>query len=303
MDPIPGTGHRRAVAAAMLAAGALVAQQVAGRATRDALFLSTFRVSLLPPVMIASALASAVAVLGFSSALSRRSPARVVPVTLAAGTALLLAEWGLCIVQPRLAAVAVYLHMAVFGTVLSGFWSLIGERFDPYTAKRVMGRIGLGASLGGVAGGLLVWGMADVVPVPAMLAVMAGFNVACLVALAQLRASGPAEAATGASVAREAATGPLSGLRLIREVPYLRDLALIVALGAATETFLDYLLNARAAAAFGAGQPLMSFFALFHGAVALLTLLVQLALVRPALRGLGLAGTVALRPAAVATTA
>ncbi|HEY3121918.1 MAG TPA: hypothetical protein VGL15_14935, partial [Vicinamibacteria bacterium] len=47
----------------------------------------------------------------------------------------------------------------------------------------------------------------------------------------------------------------------------------------------------------------MSFFALFHGAVALLTLLVQLALVRPALRGLGLAGTVALRPAAVATTA
>jgi hypothetical protein len=85
--------QRSAVLAAMLAAGALVAQQVAGRATRDALFLSSFPVSALPLAMIGSAVASALAVLGFSAALSRRSPARVVPLALAAGTGLLLAEW------------------------------------------------------------------------------------------------------------------------------------------------------------------------------------------------------------------
>jgi ATP/ADP translocase len=287
----------------MLAAGALIAQQVVGKATRDALFLSTFHVSSLPLVMIASAVASSLAVLGFSAAMSRRSPARVVPLALAAGTVLLVGEWGLCLVQPRLAAIAVYLHMAVFGaTVVSGFWLLVNERFDPYLARRVMGRIGVGASLGGVAGGLLAWSAAGVLPVPSMLAVMAAFNVICLVALGRFAGSRPVTAAAAAA-ARAERTGPLSGLRLLREVPYLRDLAIFVALGAATEAVLDYILNARAAATFAPGQPLLSFFALFHTGVGLLALIAQTTLSKASLLGLGLAGTVALRPASVAVTA
>src|SRR5258708_8588332 len=163
--------QRRGVVAAMVAAGALIAQQVAGRATRDALFLSTFHVSSLPLVMIAAAVVSALAVLAFSAALSRRPPAQVVPVTIAAGTVLLLAEWGLSLAQPRLAAIAVYLHMAVFGaTVVSGFWSLMNERFDPHTARRVMGDIALGASLGGVAGGSLAWDTPPLWTLPTTLA-------------------------------------------------------------------------------------------------------------------------------------
>ena len=58
MEPATTSGHRSAVVAAMLAAGALIAQQVAGRAVRDALFLSTFHVSSLPLVMIAAAVVS-----------------------------------------------------------------------------------------------------------------------------------------------------------------------------------------------------------------------------------------------------
>lgn len=294
-------GQGTAVTAAMLAAGALIAQQVVGKATRDALFLSTFRVSSLPVVMIVSAVASSLAVLAFSAALSRRSPAQVVPRALAAGTVLLLAEWGLSLVQPRLAAVAVYLHMAAFGaTVVSGFWSLVNERFDPYLARRVMGRIGLGASLGGVAGGLLAWSAAGVLPVPSMLALMAAFNVVSLIALGRLGA--PGGPPTGLHARRED-IGPLSGIRLLREVRYLRDLAVFVALGAATEAMLDYVLNAKAAASFAAGQPLLSFFALFHTTVGLLALVAQTTLSRPSLLGLGLAGTVALRPAAVVVTA
>jgi hypothetical protein len=305
MEPATTSGHRSAVVAAMLAAGALIAQQVAGRAVRDALFLSTFHVSSLPLVMIAAAVVSAVAVLGFSAALARRSPAQVVPIAIAAGTALLLAEWGLSLVQPRLAAVAVYLHMAAFGaTVVSGFWSLMNERFDPHTARRVMGDITLGASLGGVAGGMLAWAVSGLVPVATMLAVMAAFNVVCLLALSRL---GPGEAArvdTGERRASRAeATGPLSGLRVMNEVPYLRDLALIVLLGSATETLLDFVLSARATATFPAGAPLMSFFALFHTGIGWLGLAVQMTLARPALKRLGLAGTVALRPATVAISA
>src|SRR6185503_16114023 len=190
-----GPGPRLAVTAAMVAAGALIAQQVVGKATRDALFLSTFHVSSLPLMMIVSAVASSLAVLGFSAAMGRRSPARVVPLALAAGTVLLLWEWGLSLVQPRVAAIAVYLHMAVFGaTVVSGFWLLVNERFDPYLARRVMGDINLGASLGGVAGGLLAWSAAGLLPVPSMLVLMAVFNVVCLLALSRLGPVAPAPA-------------------------------------------------------------------------------------------------------------
>lgn len=288
------------MAGATLAAAALIAQQVAGKATRDALFLSNFPVTALPPLMIAAALASVLAVLGFSAALARRSPARVVPIALGLGTVLLLAEWGLSLTQPRLAAVAVYLHMALFGaTVVSGFWSVVNERFDPYTAKQVMGRIGLGASLGGVAGGFLAWTAAALLPVSAMLAVAAAFNVVCLLALRRIGSGGP-PAAAETPVPGDPDVQPLAGLRLLREVPYLRELALIVALGSATETLLDYVLNASAAVALPAGQSLMSFFAAFHTGMALLALILQVTLSRPALQTLGLAGTVALRPAVVA---
>src|SRR6202008_4056819 len=165
-------------------------------------FLSSFRVSSLPLVMIAAAIVSGLAVVAFSSALSRRSPAQVVAVTVAAGAVLLLGDWGLARVRPRLGAIAVYLHMAAFGaTVISGFWSLMNERFDPHTARRGMGDITLGASLGGVAGGMLAWAVAGIVPVATMLAVMAGFNVVCLLALSRV---GPGEALRPDSVERRA---------------------------------------------------------------------------------------------------
>jgi hypothetical protein len=245
--------------------------------------------------MIGAALASVLAVLAFSAALARRSPARVVPATLGAATVLLLGEWWLTVAHPRAAAAAVYLHMAVLGApVVSAFWSLLSERFDPYTARRVMGRVGLGASLGGVAGGLLAWSAAGLLPVGAMLGLMAVFSVVSLLGLARL---GPPPAR--GDVPSPPVQGALSGLRLLAGAPYLRDLGVVVALGAAVEAVLDYVLSAQAAAAYPKGQPLMSFFALFHTGVGLAALAAQVALSRWCLERLGLAGTVALRPAGV----
>jgi hypothetical protein len=48
--------ERAAVLAATLGVGALVAQQIAGKATRDALFLQAFDVRALPLTVAASAL-------------------------------------------------------------------------------------------------------------------------------------------------------------------------------------------------------------------------------------------------------
>ena len=61
--------------------------------------------------------------------------------------ALYAAEWALAGRAPKAAAVVLYLHVLSLGALVSsGFWSVINERFDPYEAKRVIGRIGGGAS-------------------------------------------------------------------------------------------------------------------------------------------------------------
>jgi AAA family ATP:ADP antiporter len=289
---------RFAVRAATLGAAALIAQQVAGKATRDTLFLSAFQVKSLPAVMIASSLVSILAVVGFSRDLVRRSPARAVPAALAAAFVLLLGEWALTAPFPRAAAILVYLHMAFFGSVLvSGFWSVVNERFDPYAAKRAVGRIAMGASLGGVAGGFLTWGFSDVLPPAAMLLVMAALSIACLVAILQVQP--PAGARSEAPPDDDADARPLAGLRILREVPYLRQLALLVGLCALTETLLDYVFKSEAVKVYDKGPELLSFFALFHTGVGLMALLAQTTLARPALESLGLAGTVGLRAAAV----
>ena len=189
--------ERRAIAAGAFAAGALVAHQVAGRATRDALFLSYFPVESLPVAISVASVASIVAVLAFTRVLQRYSPARAVPALLVVAATLLLGQWWLAGHYPAAAAVALYLHLAFFGaTLISAFWSLVNERFDPHAAKRAVARIGAGASLGGVAGGALAAGASSVLQVDSMLLVMAGLNLAALVALVRLhpeRREGTAE--------------------------------------------------------------------------------------------------------------
>jgi len=279
------------------AAAALIAHQVAGKATRDALFLSYFTVESLPFAITASAAVSIVAVGVFARAMARFTPGRVVPVALWTAFALLVAQWGLASRYPRAAAVALYLHMAFFGaTLVSGFWSLVNERWDPHAAKRAFSRIGAGASLGGVVGGALAAGMSSVLPAIAMLPLMAGLNLGAILALRGLGA--PIRKAED----EEDATS-LSGLSVIRAVPYLRDLAVLVALGALAEALLDYVLSVNAVASYGRGGPLLAFFALFHTGVAVTGLLVQAAASRSSLERFGLAGTVALQPGAVMATA
>jgi ATP:ADP antiporter, AAA family len=288
------------VSPAILAAGLLVAQQVAGKATRDALFLSEFDVTTLPLMSGAAAMVSLLAVLAFARGMAMFSPGRMVPLALALSAVLLLGEWGLSGPLPRLAAVAVYFHTVIFSPILvSGFWSLVNERFDPHSAKLAVGRIVRGSSLGGLIGGLITWQAATLIRVPTMLVGMAALNLLCLRPLLQLRPALKAPPSVAEKSAAPAAKA-VSGLRLIREVPYLRDLAFLVGLCAFIEALLDYVFTASAAAGFARGAALMSFFALFHTVVGLLTLGLQTNLVPPSLGRLGLAGTLFIQPAAMA---
>ncbi|HEY8431822.1 MAG TPA: Npt1/Npt2 family nucleotide transporter, partial [Sandaracinaceae bacterium] len=195
---------------------------------------------------------------------------------------------------PRAVAIVLFLHTSIFGAlVISGFWSVVNERFDPHTAKRVVSRIGVGATVGGVLGGVLTervgaWGNVEM-----MLAALAGLN-----ALAAAGVRG-----IGGPAGRAASGAPTDGwgVGVLRRAPYLRSLAALIVLTSASAGLLDYAFKAEAARTFEQGE-LLSFFALFHTAIGVLSLVVQSAVARPALARLGVAGAAATLPFVVFVT-
>lgn len=296
--------QRSAVWSAAVASASLVAQHVAGKATRDTLFLSHFGLDLLPAAMIGAALVSSVAVVGISRALGKYGPARVVPVMFGSSAALFLLEWWLSLHSERAAAVAVYVHTAIYGSAaVSAFWSLVNERFDPHSAKKIVGRIASGGTIGGVVGGVVVWRASAQLSVPMMLAVLAGINVFGL--WGTLRTIGSARDGKVGTGAFGKAQEPLAGggWKIVRETPYLRDLALLVLAGAIINALLDWLLSAHATREYGKGPALLGFFALFNMIVGIFSFLAQTGLSRRLLEWRGLAGTVKTQPMTVALCA
>src|SRR5689334_25401138 len=73
-----GGGHG-GTGLAIATALAMIAYQVAAKATRDALFLSSFSAAALPAMTIASATLSVIMAFAGAKALSRFGPERVIP--------------------------------------------------------------------------------------------------------------------------------------------------------------------------------------------------------------------------------
>jgi ATP/ADP translocase len=292
-EPLQTPGANWAAATSIV----LIAQQVAGKAVRDALFLSSFHAHSLPFAMASAALLSLVAVLWLTRLMSRHSPAKVLPVLFALSACAFALEWGVGFVFPRVSAVLVYVHTALFGPALiTTFWSLINERFDPHTAKRAVARIAGGGTLGGVLAGLAVWRASTLVPLSLFVLFLAALNALGVVGTLLVRARrGPLDRPS-VSIVPKAPGEPVSPLRELRKAPFLRNLGLLVAIGAATSTLLDYIFSAQATLVIARGAPLLHFFSLFWLAVSVLSFVLQITLGRIALEKLGLAVSVAFLP-------
>ncbi len=276
----------------------LIAQQVAGKAARDALFLSNFRASQLPLVMASSAALSLFVAYGVSRLLVRYAPPAIMLSLFATSAGGFGLEWLLAFDSPRVAALFVYFQTALLGPVMiSTFWSLINERFDPHTAKRAIARIAGGGTLGGVLGGLAAWRVSSLVQANTILMLLATLNalaVACTLATSVRR--GVTQVVPLEVAEPTGAASPQPALTAVKDTAFLRQLALLVALGAAISALLDYVFSVEATAAFGKGQPLLAFFSLFWLSVGLLSFVLQITLGKLALEKLGLAVNIAVLP-------
>jgi hypothetical protein len=278
----------------MLCAAAVTAQFIAGKATRDALYLASLDVTSLPAMVMATAVVSIGLVALTSKGLRQVSPAVFVPTAFVVSAAMLLLEWLLVPWAPRAAAILVYLQVSGVGPLLgSGFWLIATERFDPHTAKKRFGQIAGAGTLGGLVGGFVAERVGITFGVAAMLPVLAVANLYCAWVIRRLAVSyARMTAARVADVAPDLAPeSPRPGLRVLHDAPYLRNLAALVLLGTLGAELLDYLFKAQAVAAFGAGEGLIRFFAFYYAATSLLTFVLQTSSARYSLEKLGLAVT------------
>jgi AAA family ATP:ADP antiporter len=275
--------------AAAVAATLMIAHHVAGKAMRDTLFLTQFDVTRLPQMMIIAALLSVAAVLGMSRLMAKLGPARLVPNLYALSSLLFLAEWLVMAIEPRLIGVVLYLHVTVVGAVLiSGFWSVINERFDPYTAKGTIGRLAGFATLGGLLGGLGTKAVVEIADTHTLVLILGILHLICALSLA-IVSRGQLQGI------KTQAQSPRFFLKPLKDNPLIRGMTLLVALVAITVALLDYLFKSTVAATL-TKEELIHFFSYFYMAVSLGSFLLQTLAGNKALRRLGLGGVMAAWP-------
>jgi ATP:ADP antiporter, AAA family len=271
----------------MIAAAAVTAQFVSGKAVRDALFLTSLDITALPTMLLATSAFSILLVVANAKAARRIGPAAWVPASFAASGVLFLVEWALRSWSPLGTAVAVYLHISGAGPVVaSGFWLIASERFDPHTAKKRYGHIAAAGTAGGLLSALATERMAAVFGVPAMLPLLALMQfLSAWFVRETAKGSGPMIAAD----AEDDATLSPSPLRVLASAPHLRNLAVLVLLGTTGAALVDYLFKAQAIESFGRGDNLLRFFALYYAGTSLLAFALQTSASRMVLERFGLA--------------
>ena len=295
MSSVDQAPHRTQLGMAMAISGLMMAHQVAGKATRDAIFLSQFKISALPTIVAAAAILSVGISIVRGRELLRFGPHRITAISFAASGVLLVAEWLLLGYNPRVAACAIYLHVVAFGAILlSGFWSVMSESFDPRSAKTVFGRISGMGTLGGLCGGILAERVAAWVSPSAVVVALAILHMMCASLLWRAFPSPVAP--------RRTAEAPpeTTLLDAVHRYPFLLTLAGVVLVSSVGTALLDFTFKAQAAHTMGRGAPLLRFFGLYYTATSLLTFLVQTLVVRFIVQRAGLAASACTLPGTIA---
>jgi len=279
------------IAASSLICAALVAQLVLGKAARDALLVAELGAEHLPRVALLGSALSGVALVLAAQRSSRSSPARALSVALGGNLAAIAVELVLSGVAARLVAIAFYLHAAaVAGPLVSMFWALMTERFDPHGARRAFTWIGAAGSAGGTLGGAIAWGLGGSASPARIFVSLSLLTCVALLGVLLLRRGRPASAERPDGTA----TGGLSSaLPALAKAPYLQRLALLVLAIAAAESILDYLLVSRIATTGAAPLPL---FGAFYVGISVASAIVLVAIAPPLLARFGLATVAGLLP-------
>jgi hypothetical protein len=255
----------------MATAVVMLGHQVASKAFRDAAFLAVFPATALPLMVIGATVPVVAVVPLFARLLERFGPRLVVTTGFLLSAGLHALEWMWSSRVPWV-AVLVYLHVAGLGALLlSGFWSMVSERFEPRTARASFGRIAAAGTVGGALGGLAAERIAVTpLPVDFMLLLLATLHALCAIGVAWLGRAPVLLPGTDV-----APSDRVFAFQALRESPHIRTIAFMMVLATAGAGVLDYLLKWRATIQYTTGPELLRFFAIFYGAIQVVSFFAQ----------------------------
>lgn len=178
--------------------------------------------------------------------------------------------------------------------LVSLFWALAVDLFDPEQSKRLFGLVAVGGTLGAAIGSAITglvarYGIAIWMIVPAALML----EVAVRLASAQARRVG-----AGDTVMERQPLGgnALEGLALVVSRPYLAGIALFTLVFGIVQTFLTLQQNFIVEAAYAEKAQQEEYFGLAQSATQLLTLLVQVFLTGQIMKRVGVLGALLVLP-------
>src|SRR5437867_2284115 len=144
-------------------------------------FITALGADNLPYVQLAAGVLIGVLMQLYSQAIARLPRRWVIPVTQAGGVAVLVLFWFLFRTGATWVSVAFYVLGLVLGVLLiSQFWTLANDIYDPRQARRLFGFIGGGASLGGATGAAITAFVVKEVGTVNLLLVSAAIMIVCL---------------------------------------------------------------------------------------------------------------------------
>ena len=159
---------------------AMTSYNIVKPATRST-FISGLGADNLPWVQLVAGILIGFIMQGYSRAIGLVPRRWAIPVTQLACVGLLLALWLPLSAKQEWASVAFYVLGLILGILLiSQFWTLANDVYDPRQAKRLFGFIGGGASLGGATGAALTTAFVKRVGTANMVLVSAVVMLACV---------------------------------------------------------------------------------------------------------------------------
>lgn len=293
VDIRPGEGPL--VIRAFAALFGLIAGHTVLETCRDALFLGTLEASRLTFVYFGLALLGLVVPFyngRYVRSFGRRNAAVLSLMVAALGTTL----WHF---QPvnAITAYGLYLFSGLLATVLVvQFWMFAGQLFTVAQGKRLFPGIASGGVLGAVAGGLVATGALAVLPDgPEAVRHLLLVATAIFLVTAFVLTTIPTEDVGTPFRGAESPLDLTEGLGVLRDYPYVRNIALFVSLATITVLVTDYLFKYVAKVEVPADQ-LGSFFARYYAVLNAVALVVQLAVAQRVVQRLGVVAALTLLP-------
>ncbi|MGH9221700.1 MAG: Npt1/Npt2 family nucleotide transporter, partial [Vicinamibacterales bacterium] len=209
-------------------------------------FISSLGADDLPWVTFGMGVTIGVIMQGYTKLISVVPRRWMIPVTQLGIAGLLLLFWFLfTFVAADWVAVAFYVVSLILSILLiSQFWTLANDVYDPRQAKRIFGFIGGGASLGGATGAGLTAFLVQSVGSRTMILIAAGVMGVCMaIVMSIVRREKTAGMSDASKTGEEEGVSGGEALRLLRSSRHLQIISLVIGFGAVASNIVEQQVN------------------------------------------------------------